>query len=64
MEKSPRCKILQIETFALTFIKYTDRLFLRFNDENELYLSIMSFQIEANRVCVSEINIVVFKWQS
>ena len=39
----------------------TERLFVRVSHENELYFIMMSFQNKANRVYVSEINIVVFK---
>ena len=42
-------------------IEYTERLFVRINRKSESYFSIISFQSEANRVYVSEINIVVFK---
>ena len=42
----------------------TERLFVRINRKCELYFSIISFQSEASRVYVSEINIVVFKGQS
>ena len=40
---------------------YTERIFVRVNHKNELYLSMISFQNEANRVNVKEIYIVVFK---
>ena len=39
----------------------TVRLFVRVNHINELYFSMISFQNKANRVYVSEINLVVFK---
>ena len=39
----------------------TERLFVRINRKSESYFSIISFQSVANRVYVSEINIVVFK---
>ena len=39
----------------------TERLFVRINRKSESYFSIISFQSEANRVYVSEINIVIFK---
>ena len=42
-------------------ICYTERLFVRMNHKSELYFSMISFQEEANWVCVSEIKIVVFK---
>ena len=38
-----------------------EEIFVRVNHKNELYFSIISFQNGANRVYVSEINIVVFK---
>ena len=40
---------------------FTERFFVRVNHEIELYFSMKSFQNEANKVYVSEINIVVFK---
>ena len=42
---------------------YTERLFVRINRKSESYFSIISFQSEASRVYISEINIVVFKGQ-
>ena len=54
----------QIHVLRLkTFFKedYTERLFVRINRKSESYFSIISFQSEANKVYVSEINIVVFK---
>ena len=38
--------------------------FVRINHKSELRFSIIFFQNEANRIYVSEINIVVFKRQS
>ena len=43
---------------------YIERLFVKVNHKNELYFGIISFQNKANRVYVSDINIVVFKQQS
>ena len=43
---------------------YTERLFVRINRKSESYFRIISFQSVANRVYVSEINIVDFKGQS
>ena len=59
-------KILQLSkvgTGAFIII-YTERLFVRINRKSGSYFSIISFQSEASRVYVSEINIVVFKGQS
>ena len=39
----------------------TERLFARVNHKNELYSNMISFQNEANRIYVSDINIVIFK---
>ena len=40
---------------------YIKRIFVGVNHKNELYFSMISFQNEAHKVYVSEINIVVFK---
>ena len=44
-------------------IKFIEFL-IHFFHKNELYFGIISFQNEANRVYVSDIDIVVFKLQS
>ena len=44
--------------------RYTERLFVRINRKSQSYFSIISFQSEASRVYLSEINIVFFKGQS
>ena len=41
----------------------TEIVFVRVNHKNELYFSMISFQNEANRVYLPEINIVIFKRQ-
>ena len=41
--------------------RITERLFVRINRKGESYFSIISFQNEANKVYVSDINMVVFK---
>ena len=38
---------------------YTEKVFIRVNYKNELYFSIISFRNEANRFCVSDIDIAV-----
>ena len=53
--QSPNLRLLDV---------HTERLFVRINHKNELYFSIISFHDEANRVYLSEINIVLFKRQS
>ena len=48
----------------IKFSHYTERLFVRENHKNELYFSMISFQNEVNRVYVSEMNLVVYKWRN